>query len=669
MPLHATERTLGISLEKEITVNIARAAPRVVLSRGAAFWLVAGVLFLLFFAAAAPSPLYGVYQSRWRFSATTLTAVFAAYAVLLLVTLLVFGPLSDYLGRRRVILAGLAMAAGAGGLFLAADSVGLLFAARALHGAAVGTATSALGAALIDLQPQGSKRAPVITTAAAMLGLAVGGLGTSALVQYGPAPTRLIWWLLLGADLAAAGGVLAMPETAPRRPGVLASLRPRVAVPRPVRWTFARALPCLIAVWMISGFYLSLGPSLAAQVLRSPDLLWGGLVIFLLNGIGTAAAVVASRASGPAAMLAGCLGLFAGTAVTLAAIQTASGAAFLVGTGVAGAGFGTGMLGVFRTISAQAAPDQRASLIAAYFIASYTAFSIPVVAAGVATTHVGLHRTALVYCAVIAVLAAAAAGSLIFRSQVQSRFGYPAAAARRKMATGANHEGIPTMNIVLIHGAWAEGSCWSGVIERLQADGYHVTAPQFPLTALADDVARLRQVLDLQDGPTIVAGHSYGGQVMTALGADAPNVAGLVYIAAFGLDQGESLGGLLSQGPPTPALAHLFTDQQGFGWLSEDDFVKHFAADVDPVAARVMYAVQQPLAMSAFGDVMGVPAWKTLPSWYLVAADDQALPPDAERQFAGRMGATTVEIPSSHVAMVSHPGDVAELIKTAAEAV
>jgi pimeloyl-ACP methyl ester carboxylesterase len=119
----------------------------------------------------------------------------------------------------------------------------------------------------------------------------------------------------------------------------------------------------------------------------------------------------------------------------------------------------------------------------------------------------------------------------------------------------------------------------------------------------------------------------------------------------------------------TPALAHLFTDKQGFGWLSEDDFVNHFAADVNPVKARVMYAVQQALAGSAFTDVMGVPAWKTLPSWYLVAADDQALPPDAERLFASRMGATTVEIRSSHVAMVSHPGDVAQLIETAAEAV
>ncbi len=224
-------------------------------------------------------------------------------------------------------------------------------------------------------------------------------------------------------------------------------------------------------------------------------------------------------------------------------------------------------------------------------------------------------------------------------------------------------------NIVLIHGAWAEGSCWSGVIERLQAGGYHVTAPQFPLTALADDVARLRQVLNLQDGPTIVVGHSYGGHVITALGSEAPNVAGLVYIAAFGLDQGESLGGLLSQGPVTPALAHLSTDPQGFGWLSEDDFVRHFAGDVDPVKAKVLYAVQQPIAMSIFEEPMGVPAWKTLPSWYLVATEDQALPPEAERLFASRMGATTVEIPSSHVAMVSHPSEVAQLIGTAAKAV
>ncbi|HEX4862965.1 MAG TPA: alpha/beta hydrolase [Acidimicrobiales bacterium] len=223
-------------------------------------------------------------------------------------------------------------------------------------------------------------------------------------------------------------------------------------------------------------------------------------------------------------------------------------------------------------------------------------------------------------------------------------------------------------NVVLVHGAWADGSSWSSVIEQLQAEGYHVTAPQFPLTSLANDVARLRQVLDFQDGPTIVVGHSYGGQIMTALGTDAPNVVGLVYIAAFALDQGESLGALLSQGPVTPALAHLFTDKQGYGWLSEDDFVKHFAADVEPTKAKVMYAVQQGLAGSAFTDVMDVPAWKSLPSWYLVATNDEAIPPDAERQFANRMGATTVEVPASHVAMVSHPKDVVQLIESAIDA-
>jgi pimeloyl-ACP methyl ester carboxylesterase len=148
-------------------------------------------------------------------------------------------------------------------------------------------------------------------------------------------------------------------------------------------------------------------------------------------------------------------------------------------------------------------------------------------------------------------------------------------------------------NIVLVHGAWADGSSWSGVIERLQAAGF--------------------------------------------------------------------------QGPVTPALEHLFTDKQGFGWLSEDDFVNHFAADVDPVKAKVMYAVQQPLAGSAFTDVMGTPAWKSVPSWYLVATDDQAIPAEAEMQFAKRMGATTVEVPSSHVAMVSHPDQVVDLIEQATE--
>jgi pimeloyl-ACP methyl ester carboxylesterase len=224
-------------------------------------------------------------------------------------------------------------------------------------------------------------------------------------------------------------------------------------------------------------------------------------------------------------------------------------------------------------------------------------------------------------------------------------------------------------NIVLVHGAWADGSSWNAVIERLQAKNYNVTAPQFGLISIAADVARLREVLARQTGPTILAAHSYGGQIATALGTDAPNVIGLVYVAAFGLDRGESIGALLSGAPPTPALAHVDVDKQGFAWLPEVDFVGHFASDVDPVKAKAMYAVQQPFNTTAFSDVMGVPAWKSLRSWYVVAQNDEVIPPDAERAFAKRMGASTVELRSSHLAMVSHPDDVCRLIETAASAV
>ena len=287
--------------------------------------------------------------------------MFAVYVLALLLTLLVFGSLSDYLGRRRVIAVALAAGAGACGLFLAAHGAGLLFAARALQGAAVGAATSAAGAALIDLQPGRSGRGPVVTSAAVLLGLGAGGLGTSALAQYAPAPTHLIWWLLLGACAAAAIAVLAIPETRPGRAGVLAALRPRVAVPRQARGTLAVALPVMIAAPALNGFYLSLGPSLAAQVLGSPDLLWGGLVIFLVAGTGAAATVAFRAVSPPAAMLAGCLALLAGAVMTLAAIETASAAAFLAGTAVAGAGVGTGFFaGAYRVLTALASPGQRA---------------------------------------------------------------------------------------------------------------------------------------------------------------------------------------------------------------------------------------------------------------------------------------------------------------------
>ncbi len=224
-------------------------------------------------------------------------------------------------------------------------------------------------------------------------------------------------------------------------------------------------------------------------------------------------------------------------------------------------------------------------------------------------------------------------------------------------------------NIVLVHGAWADGSSWAPVIKELQTAGYNVIAPQFSHTSLADNVAKLKQVLATVTGPTILAGHSYGGQIISALGSDDPKVVGLVYIAAFGLDEGESIGALLAQGAPTPALSHLVIDAQGYAWLPQDDFINHFAADIDPATAKVMWAVQQPLNTTTLADVMGVPTWKSVPSWYMVATNDEAIPADVERLFAKRMGATTVEVESGHVAMISHPDEVTKLIEEAAQSV
>jgi hypothetical protein len=385
------------------------------LPKAAAFWILAVLFLMVFFASAAASPLYRVYQVQFRFSAATLTAVFAVYVLVLLVTLLFFGSVSDRLGRLPVITAALVCSAAGCAVFLAAHGTGALYAARSLQGIATGLASGAIGAALIDLQPAGSQRAPLVTSAFSSLGLALGALITSALVQYAPAPTHLIWWALLAVFAAGLVAVLAMAEPGSRRPGVLASLRPRVAVPRQARSTFAAAVPCVVAVWALGGLYLSLGPSLAAQEAGSPNLLWGGLVIFLLSGTGAAAAFVLRDIGSRAAMLAGCLFLLAGVAVTFGAIATTTSAAFLAGTAVAGVGFGLAFLGAFRMTTGLATPGQRAGLLAAIFIVVYLAFSVPALIVGVATTKFGLHQTALVYSASLAALVTAAAGILLFR--------------------------------------------------------------------------------------------------------------------------------------------------------------------------------------------------------------------------------------------------------------
>ena len=384
------------------------------------FWLVAATFVLLLFSVGAPAPLYRVYQAKWQFSATTLTAVFAIYAVVLLVALLVVGSLSDLLGRRPVILAGLVTSMIASAAFLVADGVGVLLAARALQGLAVGVATGALGAALIDLQPDGRRLAPLISSAAPTLGLAAGALATSVLVQYAPAPTRLIWWILMGAFAAAIAGVGRSLGRGERRPGVAAALRPQLGVPRQARATLAFALPCLIAQWALGGLYFSLGPSLAAQLLGSSNLVWGGVVIFLLSGVGGIASLVFRAADPSREMLGGSLAFIAGAILTLISVATTTSWLFLAGTAVTGVGFGPAFSGAYGMVVSKASPDERGGLIAAVYSVCYVAFSVPALAAGVATARFGLRPTAIVYSAAIGALAAVAVVLLSRRERGQT---------------------------------------------------------------------------------------------------------------------------------------------------------------------------------------------------------------------------------------------------------
>jgi pimeloyl-ACP methyl ester carboxylesterase len=231
--------------------------------------------------------------------------------------------------------------------------------------------------------------------------------------------------------------------------------------------------------------------------------------------------------------------------------------------------------------------------------------------------------------------------------------------------TEASAQAAGVKNIVLVHGAWADGSCWSEVIPLLQAQGYNVTAVQNPLTSLADDVAATRRVLAMQDGPTVLVGHSYAGMVITEAGVD-PKVTALVYLAARAPDAGEDFNALAATYPTAPVRAGI-QKHDGYLWLSEDAFVKHFAGDVKPTRARVLYATQQPVSETLFAGKTTVAAWRSKPSFYAVSTKDETTTPDLERFLAKRMKATTIELPSSHVSMISHPKEITALIVEASK--
>ena len=219
-------------------------------------------------------------------------------------------------------------------------------------------------------------------------------------------------------------------------------------------------------------------------------------------------------------------------------------------------------------------------------------------------------------------------------------------------------------NVVLVHGAWADGSSWSEVIARLQAAGLHVTAVQNPLTSLADSVAATRRALALQDGPTVMVGHSWSGTVISETGTD-PKVTALVYVAARAPDAAEDFVALSGKFPTMPVRAGV-KEHDGFAYLSEDAFLRYFANGVSREKAEVLYAEQEPPAASLFGERTSVAAWHSKPSWYAVSKLDQTISPDLERFLAQRMKATTVELDAGHLSLVSHAQEISELILAAA---
>ncbi|MBF8192804.1 MFS transporter [Nonomuraea sp. K274] len=365
----------------------------------------AAILVLFLAASSAPSPLYVVYQQQWQFTAWVLTVVFALYVFGLLGSLLVVGALSDHLGRRPVLAAAIGLEMVALVLFYVAGDVLVLSVARVLQGIATGAATTTLSAALVDLEPSHARgRAGVVTSVAPLTGLALGALGSGVLVEFGPAPTRLVYAVLLGAMVLAAVVVALMPETSLRRPGAVASLRPRVAMPAHLRADIVPVVPAMIATWALAGMYLSLGPSVAAESLGLHNHLIGGVVVTLLAGTG-ALAIFLLRSRPASSLLApssAMLGL--GTLISLAGTVEDLVWLSAVGTVVAGIGFGASVLATFGTFARIARPHERSAVFALANIINYLGNSVPAVLGGIAVTALGLRTATEIYALAIVLI-------------------------------------------------------------------------------------------------------------------------------------------------------------------------------------------------------------------------------------------------------------------------
>jgi MFS family permease len=368
------------------------------LSFPTAFAAITGIFVLFAAAASAPTPLYVVYQKEWGFTTTTLTVIFAVYVFGLIGSLLVLGALSDHVGRRPVLAAAIALEGVAFVLFFIAGDVTVLLVARLVQGVATGIAFATLGATLVDLNPPHSPgRAGLVNGVAPISGLAVGALGCGALVQFAPAPTHLVFALLLAATGLAGLAIALTPETSARRAGGMASLIPRLGIPARVRADVVALVPIIIASWALGGLYLSLGPSVAAGIFGLRNHLIGGLVVTLLCGAGALTAFALRTWPVTRVLLISATLLSTGTALTLTGVELHMVELAGAGTVVAGIGFGASGLATFGTLARIAGPGERSALLAAALVIAYLAFSLPAVAAGFAATLFGLHTTTVVY--------------------------------------------------------------------------------------------------------------------------------------------------------------------------------------------------------------------------------------------------------------------------------
>ena len=346
----------------------------------------------------AVTPLYRLYQQSMHLTPFWITVVFAVYVASLLAALLTVGGLSDYVGRRPVILASLLLNAAAMLLFAEARDVGQLILARAVQGLCVGIGTTAFGAAILDTS---RARGPLLNSVTAFLGLMAGSLGATALIAFAPDPLHRVYQVLLGLTVLMIALLWAMPETVMRKRVALASLRPYVSVPPQSRSVLVRLTPANVASWALGGLYLSLMPSVVATAMGVASPWVGGVVVSAL--MLTAAIAVAAFRDWPSRrlILSGTATLSLGVAVSMLGIQQQQVAGLLAGTIIAGAGFGSTFSGTLRALLPTAEPHQRAGLLAAFYLQSYLAFSLPAVAAGLAAPRIGLATAAYVYGAVV----------------------------------------------------------------------------------------------------------------------------------------------------------------------------------------------------------------------------------------------------------------------------